>query len=373
MSNINSVRKIMKPAQELMIAEERSFKEAVTLINDRRSGIALIVDTRNKLSGVLTDGDIRRAILRGVSLEEPVRNAMVRNPATVSLESARGEIFRMFVDKNISHLPVVDKDNNILGIYFESEFRKEGVMDIPVVIMAGGLGRRLRPHTDKVPKPLLKIGGKPILEIMVEKFRDLGVSDFYITVNYLADIIEEHFREGDKMRPGINLIREGKPLGTAGSLRLLDKHITSEFLLTNADIMTNLDFKDMHNVHLKRKADLTVAVKRYDFQVPFGAVNIINERLIGLSEKPEINVYINAGVYIMNPDIIDEVPEDTFFDMTDLIDNLLKAGKQIFSYSIDGSWIDIGRPADYDLASKEFEAMNSADTGKIDFCDGCKV
>jgi dTDP-glucose pyrophosphorylase len=363
----------MRPAIDVTIAEDRSFREAVTLINKRRSGIALVTDNGNGLAGVLTDGDIRRAILKGVSLDEPVRNAMVRMPATVPLDCTRGEIFRLFVEKKISHLPVVDEGNNILGIYYESDFRKEGVMDIPVVIMAGGFGRRLRPHTDKVPKPMLKIGGKPLLDILIDKFRDIGVSDFYITVNYLAEIIEEHLWANNNMKANIKIIKENKPLGTAGSLRLLSHHIKTEFLLTNADIMTNFDFKDMHNFHVRRGADLTVAVKRYDFQVPFGAVNIVNERLIGLSEKPELNVYINAGVYILNPDLIREVPEDTFFDMTDLIDKLLKAGRKIFSYSIDGTWIDIGRPADYELASKEFKAMNSSDTGKIDFCDGCKV
>ena len=358
MSPYSALKDLMSSADGVMVSEERDFKDAVSLINDTRSGIALVVDKNRKLVGVLTDGDIRRAILKGIFLDDPVSMAMVKEPLTVSLDCTKGEVFRIFAEKRISHLPVLDEEKNILGIFYESNFRKEGMLDIPVVIMAGGFGKRLRPYTDKIPKPMLEVGGKPLLQILIERFRDLGVNDFYITVNYLSDVIEDYFADGSAMKVHINYVKESKPLGTAGSLRMLEGQIQTEFLLMNADIMTNFDFKDMHNFHLNRGSDLTVAVKRHDLQVPFGAVNVVNERLIGLSEKPELNIYINAGIYMLKPQLITEVPEDAFFDMTDLIEKSLKAGKTVFSYSIDGSWIDIGRPDDYEHASKKFILSN---------------
>ncbi len=354
MNRSSFLNDLMSPADRIIVQQEKSFKEAVALINETRSGIALVVNEKRKLCGVMTDGDIRRAILKGVSLDDPVSLAMVKNPFAVSPGCSKGEIFRIFVEKSIGHLPVVDQDNNILGICYESHFRKEGMLDIPVVIMAGGFGKRLRPHTDKIPKPMLEVGGKPILQILVEKFRDLGVKDFYITVNYLSDVIENHFGDGSSLNVNINYVRESKPLGTAGSLRMLEGRIQTEFLLMNADIMTSFDFKDMHNFHLNRGSELTVAVKRYDLQVPFGAVNVMNERLIGLSEKPELNININAGIYMLKPELINEVPDGAFTDMTDLIEKSLKDGKKVFSYSIDGSWMDIGRPDDYKKASEDY-------------------
>ncbi|MDN3513522.1 MAG: nucleotidyltransferase family protein [Candidatus Brocadia sp.] len=354
MINNGYLRDLITPADQIIVGENRAFKDVIALINNTHSGIALVVDHEKRLIGIVTDGDIRRAILSGILLEEPVSRIMVRNPVTVSMDCTKGEICRYFADKKISHLPVVDKENRIIGIFYETSFRKEGLLDIPVVIMAGGFGKRLRPLTDKVPKPMLKIGEKPILQLLIEKFRDIGVSDFFITINYLADIIENYFADNEKVKANITFIRESKPLGTAGSLRLLPRNINTEFLLTNADIMTNVDFKDMHDFHVKRRADLTVAVKRHDLQVPYGAVTIANERLMGLFEKPVLSLYVNAGIYIVNPELISAVPDDAYFDMTDLIEKSLKTGKKVFSYTIDGMWIDIGHPHDYEQAQKVF-------------------
>lgn len=358
MLELNSLSNLMTPVDQIIVREESTFRDTIALINNSHSGIAIVVDNEKRLAGIVTDGDVRRAVLEGVLLEDPVSKIMVKRPITVSMDCTKGEIFRSFADKKISHLPVVDTENHVLGIYYESNFRKDGLLNIPVVIMAGGLGKRLRPLTDKIPKPMLKIGDKPILQLLIEKFRDIGVSEFFITINYLADVIENYFADSRKVRANITFVRECKPLGTAGSLRLLPQNINTEFLLTNADIMTNFDFKDMHDFHVKRRADLTVAVKRHDLQVPYGAVTIANERLMGLFEKPVLSLYVNAGIYIVNPELISEVPEDAYFDMTDLIDKLLKTGKKVFSYTIDGTWIDIGRPHDYEQAQKEFCSFN---------------
>lgn len=358
MSNNGYLKDLITPADQILVGENSTFKDAIALINNTHSGIALVVDKGKRLVGIVTDGDIRRAILNGILLEESVSKIMVRNPVTVSMDCTKGEICRSFADKKISHLPVVDKENRILGIFYETSFRKEGLLNIPVVIMAGGFGKRLRPLTDNIPKPMLKIGDKPILQILIEKFRDIGVSTFFITVNYLADIIENYFDSGKALKVNITCIREHKPLGTAGSLRLLPRNINSEFFLTNADIVTNFDFKDMHNFHMKRKADITVAVKRHDLQVPYGAVTIANERLIGLFEKPVLNIYVNAGIYILNPELVNDIPKDTYFNMTDLIEKSLKSGKKVFSYTIDGTWVDIGHPHDYEQAIKAYDYLD---------------
>lgn len=350
---------IISPADSILVKDNATFRDAITTINNAHSGVAFVVNDQKKLVGILTDGDIRTAIIRGITLDEPVNTVMTKNPITVSTQCTRGEIWKTFANKKISHLPVVNEKNTLVGIIYESILREEGILNIPVVIMAGGFGRRLRPLTDNIPKPMLKIGGKPILQILVEKFRDLGVSNIYITINYLADIIENYFMSDKNMKVDITWVKEQKPLGTAGSLILLPRDIGTEFLLINADVITNFDFKDMHNFHIKRGSDLTVAIKRHELQIPYGAVTVANERLMGLFEKPVLNLYVNAGIYIINPELVNAIPENTYFDMTYLIDKLLKAGKKVFSYMVDGQWIDIGHPSDYERATKEFNSFSN--------------
>jgi dTDP-glucose pyrophosphorylase len=348
------MKELISPANNITVKDGCSFREAVEIIDKNRSGIAMIVDNAGILKGVLTDGDIRRAILSGIALESPVDKAMVRNPITVTPLHTKGEAFRIFADRKLSHLPVVDDAAKLLGVIYESTLRSEGVLNTPVVIMAGGYGRRLRPITEATPKPMLKVGDKPMLEIIIEKFRDLGATDFYVSVNYLAEQITDYFGDGKKHRVNINYIREDEPMGTAGSLSLLPKEMEREFFVVNADVLTDMDFRAMHNFHLEKDGQLTVAVKRHSLQVPYGVVTIFQDRVAAISEKPTISNYINAGMYLMNTEVLEEIPDGKYLDMPSLIERLLEGDWNILSYTIDGTWIDIGQPKEFEDACRKF-------------------
>jgi dTDP-glucose pyrophosphorylase/predicted transcriptional regulator len=332
----------------ITVRQEASFREAVEKINEEKSGMALVVDDNSCLVGVITDGDIRRAILRGVTLEDPVTKAMTRNPVIARSDYTKGEIFRLMLRHRISHIPVVDEKNRLRGIVYEDSLRRESLLTTPVVIMAGGLGMRLRPLTEKIPKPMLKVNGKPMLQGIIERFRDLGVEEIYISVNYKAEVIEGYFGDGSAWRIKIHYLREKKRLGTAGSLSLLPKDLHSPFFVVNADIITDLDFRAIYQFHREQDADLTVAVKKVSYQVPYGTIEVEHGRIVGLSEKPHIKKLVNAGIYILEPRILPEVPENQFFDMTDLIHKLIVQGRLVSSYLISGTWIDVGQRKDYE-------------------------
>jgi dTDP-glucose pyrophosphorylase/CBS domain-containing protein len=334
-------------ADRITVNDGASFKEAIQKINEEKSGIALVVNEKACLIGVITDGDIRRSILKGITLEDRVTLAMTRNPITARPNYTKGELFRMMIRHQISHIPVVDERTCLLGIVFEDSLRRESLLTIPVVVMAGGLGTRLRPLTEKIPKPMLKVNGKPMLEGIIERFRDLGVEEFYISVNYKSEVIENYFGDGSPWRIKIQYLREKKRLGTAGSLSLLPKNFPSAFFVVNADIVTDLDFRAIYQFHRDNDADLSVAVKKFSYQVPYGTIEVEHGRIVSLAEKPQIKKYVNAGIYILEPEIVPEIPADQFFDMPDLINRSINEGKVVSSYLIHGTWVDVGQKKDY--------------------------
>ncbi len=341
------MKDILTNCKRITVNRSATFREAVQKINEEKSGVALVVDEKDRLVGVMTDGDIRRAVLRGIQLEDSVEKAVTRNPITGKHNHTRGELFRMMLYNRISHIPVVDKENRLLGIVYEEALRKESLLMAPVVIMAGGLGTRLRPLTEDVPKPMLRVNGKPMLEKIIERFRNLGVLEFYISVNYKAWMIEDYFGDGSSWRVRIHYLREKKRLGTAGSLSLLPRNIKCPFFVINADVMTDLDFRAIYQFHRDNRPDLTVAVKKISYQVPYGTIEVDHGRIVSLSEKPHIKKYVNAGIYVLDPGVLFEVPGDEFFDMTELINGLLEKGRVVSSYLINGNWIDVGQKRDY--------------------------
>lgn len=349
---------ILAKCDGITVSHNASFRDAILKIDDERSGMALVTDNEGHLVGVMTDGDIRRAILRGIRLEDSVKLAMTENPITGKQHHTKGELFRMMLHHRVSHIPVVNNENRLLGIVYEETLRRESLLMAPVVIMAGGLGARLRPLTKEFPKPMLKVNGKPILERIIGRFRDLGVVEFYISVNYKAQVIENYFGDGSAWRVQVSYLREKKRLGTAGSLGLLPKNISSPLFVTNADVMTDLDFRAIYQFHRDNDSDLTVAVKKISYQVPYGTIEVEHGRIVSLSEKPHIKRYVNAGIYVVDRKVLNEIPVDEFFDMTDLINKLLDRGGTVSSYLINGTWMDVGQKKDYYRANAMFGARN---------------
>jgi dTDP-glucose pyrophosphorylase len=356
---------IWSQCDRITVNNQATFREAVLRITEEKSGMALVVNENARLVGVITDGDIRRAILKGIGLEDQVTLAMTRNPIIAKPDYTKGELFRMMVQHQVSHIPVVDEENRLIGIVYENSLRQEGLLTIPVVIMAGGLGSRLGPLTEKVPKPMLKVNGKPMLERIIERFRDLGVGEFHISVNYKAKVIEDYFGDGQPWRVQVHYLREKKRLGTAGSLSLLPSGMGSAFFVVNADIITDLDFRAIYQFHRDNSPALTVAVKKVSYQVPYGTIEVEHGRIISLSEKPHIKKYVNAGIYILEPRVIEEIPVGQFFDMTDLINKLIVQGRVVSSYLINGTWVDVGQKRDYDQANGA-SGPNGNDPGRED-------
>jgi dTDP-glucose pyrophosphorylase/predicted transcriptional regulator len=343
---------IVSEPQEVLVRAGTSFEETIKGMDQHKKSIALIVDEENRLLGIVTDGDIRRAILSGITPGEDVRKVMNQKPFCLNPGYANGEMVRIMVDKNVFHLPIIDEHKKVKGIVFKKTFTQQKIVPCPVVIMAGGMGSRLMPLTEETPKPLLPISGKPIIVRIVEKFRDEGAQDFFICVNYKGLMIEDYLGDGSRWRVRINYIRETDSLGTAGGLSLLPE-MDSPFFVTNADVLASINFKAMYQFHRDNGATVTMAIKKIHLDVPYGTVTLKHNSIVDLSEKPSVENYVNAGIYIIDNKCLEEIPENTHYDMTDLIARLLSHSKKIAGYLIDEDWTDIGQIHDYIIANGE--------------------
>ena len=346
--------------QSLCIAPDASLRETMARIDANASGIVLIVGEDERLLGTATDGDVRRGILRGIALEAPVREIMNLTPKTASPTTPRETIAAIFRQGHIRTVPVLDSDSKLIDAHDLRDWIDEGWTpgdeqapgeeNLHAILMAGGLGSRLRPLTNNTPKPLLPVGGKPILEHTIEHLRSSGVDEVVITTRYLGEQIEDYFGNGDEWDVGIDYLREKERLGTAGALKLLEGQISRRFLVMNGDLMTDFNVGNMVSFHKEQNAALTMAVRHYSFKVPYGVASVEDVFVQRLIEKPTYDFFVNAGVYILEPWTIDYIPEGTYFDITELIDALLADGHPVVSWPLVEAWMDIGRPEDLERA-----------------------
>ncbi|GGF94467.1 MULTISPECIES: nucleotidyltransferase family protein [Cysteiniphilum] len=339
--------------ENVLISPKILIVDAMKALDKGASQILLVVDSEQKLLGTITDGDIRRAILSGVSLNDPVQGIMNKHP----LYFIQGEKFdlKQAKEKHITKVPIIDQQNvvvDLFDVYEDRETEKENI----VVLMAGGLGTRLRPLTDKKPKPLLDVGQKPILETIIENFAKHGFRKFYLSVNYKADMIKEHFKDGSHLGVQIEYLQETHRLGTAGALSLLDKEkVNSPFFVMNGDLLTNVDFQKMLDFHLEQKSLATVGVREYDFQVPYGVIKTKNGYVSSIVEKPVHNFFVSAGMYLLEPELLNHVPVGEFYDMPTLLSEIIEQSKPVSSFPIHEYWLDIGRMDEYHKANSEYK------------------
>lgn len=345
------MKTIISDFKDVIVSEYTSFGETIEKMDQHEKSIALIVDRENRLLGILTDGDIRKAILKGITLNENVKKAMNKNPFCLNPGYADGEMIRIMMENNVYHLPIVDDQKTLKGVVFKNMFIQQKILLCPVVIMAGGMGRRLLPLTQDKPKPLLTVSGKPIIVHILEKFRDEGARDFFICVNYKSEMIENYLKDGRGFRINITYIKETDKLGTSGALSLLPA-MPSPFFVINADVLASIDLKAMYQFHHDNESLLTMGIKKIQFDVPYGTVNLEHNTIIGLSEKPSVENYINAGIYVIDNQSIKEIPDNKHYDMTDFISHLLSKNGRISGYLINGDWSDIGQLKDYCSANK---------------------
>jgi|SaaInlV_110m_DNA_1040235.scaffolds.fasta_scaffold10308_2 dTDP-glucose pyrophosphorylase len=344
----------MNIIENILLEPSFSMREAMQIIDAGDMRIALVVDKDKRLIGTVADGDVRRAILQGIDLDAPVKNIMNCDFIYVKVGESKEKILQLAKRNKIYQIPIVDENFILVGIEEISELLNARKYSNKVVLMVGGLGTRLRPLTDETPKPLLKVGDKPILEIIVENFSKQGFSDFIFSVNYKSEMIEEYFGDGKKFGVNIQYIHEPKRMGTAGSLSFIKEQLTEDFFIMNGDLLTSINFEHLINFHHVNDSEATMCVREYDFQVPYGVVNLQDQNIVSIEEKPLHKFFVNAGIYMLNPSVLKYIPEDSFFDMPTLFDVLIQAKKKALSFPIREYWLDIGEIKEYNKANSEY-------------------
>lgn len=347
----------MKDWRKTLLPPTATIHRAMEVIDSSGLQIALVVDGKGKLLGTITDGDIRRALLKNLSLDAPVDSIMCQTPLTLNNDADKDSIWEKAKTKNIHQIPIIDDNEFIIGLETVFDFTHKSTFDNPVIIMAGGMGTRLRPLTYKCPKPMLEVGGKPILETLIENFSAAGFHNFYLSINYMGDLIENHFKDGSAWEVSIKYLREDQPLGTAGSLSLLEPAPTLPMIIINGDVLTKVNFKQLLNFHVEHNAVATMCVREYSFQVPYGVAVADNHHLLSIEEKPIHRFLVNAGIYVLNPEILSLIAPGIFCDMPTIFEELTSNKEQTIVFPIHEYWIDLGRIEDLSKAKGDYKKV----------------
>lgn len=344
----------MTDIQQLKLTVDSTIKEALQIIDKGAVKFAIVVDKDDKLIGTLTDGDIRRAILDGMTLENKIESIYYRHPTIATINHSKEEIINLCTSKKIYQIPIVDNSGRVVSIDLLDELLKPEIHPNKVVLMVGGLGTRLWPLTDKTPKPMLHVGGRPILQTIVEKFVSYGFVNIVMCVGYKSNVIQDFFGDGSKFGATIEYVLEDKRMGTAGALSLLKSRPEQPFFVMNGDLLTNVNFEHLLEFHLDNNSMATMCVREYDFQVPYGVVNIEDGKIHSIEEKPVQKFFVSAGIYMLNVECIDLIPENEFYDMPTLFEKLIAMHKNTVSFPLREYWLDIGRVEEYEKANQEY-------------------
>ena len=306
-----------------IVEQETPLGEAIARIDQTGLQIALVLDRQRRLLGILTDGNVRRAILGGRSLQTPVSEVMTKNPTAVHAETSREAMLAILRRTTFHHLPLLDSSDCVVGLVTLDELIGGAHRPNWVVLMAGGVGSRLHPLTEDCPKPLLSVGGKPILESILEQFSGYGFNQIYLSVNYRAEMIQGHFGNGERWGVDINYLHETERLGTAGALSLLPSTPQEPIIVMNGDLLTHANFNNMLNFHAAQGSVATMAVREYDFQVPYGVVRLDGAHICAIEEKPVQKFFVNAGIYVLSPEALTFLDAGKHLDMTTLFERLI--------------------------------------------------
>lgn len=339
---------------EIKLTVDSTIKEALQIIDLGAVKFAIIVDKDDRLIGTLTDGDIRRAILAGKTLDDDISTVYFNDPTVANANNTKEEIINLCTTKKIYQIPIVDNQGKVVSIDLLDELLKPEIHTNKVVLMVGGLGTRLRPLTENTPKPMLHVGGKPILQTIVEKFVSYGFVNIIMCVGYKSNIIQHFFEDGSKFGANIEYILEEQRMGTAGALSLLEKKPNEPFFVMNGDLLTNVNFEHLLEFHMASNSMATMCVREYDFQVPYGVVNVQDGKIISIEEKPVHKFFVSAGIYMLDPKCLENIPENEFYDMPTLFEQLIKSNQNTVSFPLREYWLDIGRLEEYEKANREY-------------------
>lgn len=341
---------------------EATIGEVIDLIDRNREGVALVVDKDRRLIDTVTDGDLRRAFQAGFSVIDVISGVLPqlkaqwhRKPLTAPVGTREEELLDMLESHSLRHLPLLDDSDRVVDIAFSSNLMRGSEKVVQAVIMAGGKGTRLRPLTNDTPKPMLTVGNRPLLEHLVNQIRDSGISKVNITTHYHREKIQAHFGDGESFNIDIDYVSEEEPLGTAGALRLL-KERQENILVINGDILTNVNFRAMVEFHQDHRAGATMGVTTCEVPVPFGVIETDGDKVTGITEKPVYRYFVNAGIYVLNPEVIEIIPEAGATDMTDLIELLIEQNIKVVPFPITEYWLDVGRIEDFDRAQEDLSS-----------------
>lgn len=342
-----------EPWREALLGEKATLQDAIRSLDRSSQQIVLVVDHNEVLVGTITDGDIRRGILRGVGMGDSLGTVMHREPMVLPQGIDRHAALQLMRTNGLQQLPVVDERRRVVGLYLWNTLDTPEIRPNTMVVMAGGRGTRLYPHTENCPKPMLPIGGKPMLEHIVERARSEGFRNFVFAVHYLAHMIEDHFGDGSRLDVEIAYLREERPLGTGGALGLMTHRPDGPFVVTNGDVLSEVRYGEILEFHIRHAAAATMAVRPYEWQHPFGVVHTNGVDIAGFEEKPMVRSRINAGIYALDPIALDAIAPDEHCDMPKLFERLRASAHRTIVYPMHEPWLDVGRPADLEQARND--------------------
>jgi dTDP-glucose pyrophosphorylase len=338
---------------------DSTIQQAIRNLDQVAIKIVLVVNEKVELEGTISDGDIRRGLLKGLDLNSPIASLIHRNALVVPPEMGRDMVMQLMVANKIQQIPVVNECRHVVGLHLWDEITSPPERSNLMVIMAGGMGTRLRPHTENCPKPLLHVAGKPMLEHIIERAKLEGFSHFVLAVHYLGHMIEDHFGNGESMGVQIDYLREQSPLGTAGAIGLLNPRPVDAFVVTNGDVITDIRYGELLDFHIRHDAIATMAVRVHEWQHPFGVVQTQGVEIVGFDEKPVARSHINAGVYALDPDALNVLSEGSHCDMPTLFERLQAKAKRTVAYPMHEPWLDVGRPDDLQSANGQLSNKTS--------------
>lgn len=345
--------------QNALIKPESTIREALEIINSEALRMAMVVTEKQRLIGVVTDGDIRRALLRNLTLNDSVTEIMNMQPVVAPKSAKKDELIDIMRKLDVFTIPLVDEQGIVIGLETLHGALRQPKYKNPVLIMAGGFGTRLHPLTQNCPKPMLKIGNKPMLETLIRNFIRAGFENFYISTHYMPELIQDYFKDGKELGINITYLYEEEPLGTAGALGLLPDDIPTDqpILMINGDILTNINFQKLIEFHTENEADATMCVREYEYQVPYGVINGKEHKILGIVEKPVQRFFVNAGIYVVSPKIVQELEKNKRIDMPSLLEERISRQENVMMFPIHEYWLDVGRMDDFQKAQIDILSM----------------
>ena len=337
--------------------ENLKVRDALISLDQLASdAILFVTNNEDMLSGSLTDGDLRRGFIKGLGFEDSINKFIQPDPKFIFVDEFDQDLVEEYRKRNFKIIPIIDRNHIIVDVL---NFRfKTTLIPLDAVLMAGGEGKRLGPLTENTPKPLLKVGDKPIIEYNIDRLIKVGVKNIYLSINYLGDQLVEYFGNGEQKEVNIDYVREDKPLGTIGSVLLVEEFEHDEILIMNSDLLTNIDFADFYKSFKEGEADMIIASTSYHVDIPYAVLEADeNQKILSLKEKPRYTYFSNAGIYIIKKKLLDMIPRDEFFDITDLIEKVLEMDHKILTYPINGYWLDIGKHEDFNKAQEDIKHL----------------